>query len=191
MELCFATNNLHKLREIREKLGTGYNIAGLNELGIVQELPENQDTLEGNSEEKARFVYQLTGVDCFADDTGLEVDALNGAPGVQSARYAGNSKDAQKNIKLLLKNLSGRKERGAQFRTVITLIRNNEAHQFEGIVKGSILEIPRGDKGFGYDPVFQPDGYDESFAEMSLALKNTMSHRARALEKLLAFLKNN
>ena len=190
MELCFATNNHHKHIEIRQKLGNAYKIASLSDLGISQELPENQDTLEGNSEEKARFVHQLTGMDCFADDTGLEVEALNGDPGVLSARYAGDNKDPLANIELLLKNLSGESNRRAQFRTVITLIRRNQKHQFEGIVKGFILDTPRGKKGFGYDPVFQPEGFDQSFDEMPLELKNTMSHRSRALEKLISFLKN-
>ncbi len=172
-------------------LGSDYSIVSLDALGISQELPENQDTLEGNSLEKALYVYNRGSIDCFADDTGLEVTALNGAPGVLSARYAGNDKDAMANTALLLRNMLRKTDRSAQFRTVITLVSAGRHYQFEGIVKGTILDTPRGNKGFGYDPVFQPTGYTQSFAEMSLDMKNTISHRSRALDKLVSHLKNH
>jgi XTP/dITP diphosphohydrolase len=190
MKLCFATNNPHKLREISDKLGPAFGIVSPRDLGIEEELPENQDTLEGNSLEKATYLHRLSGMDCFADDTGLEVRALGGAPGVLSARYAGPGKDSADNIRLLLQKLDGKSDREARFRTVITLIINGHHLQFEGQISGTILEKPVGTKGFGYDPVFQPHGYHRSFAEMDLTTKNQISHRARAVEKLVEFLKN-
>ena len=187
-KICFATNNQNKLSEVKQKLGGDFNLVGLAEIGCDQELPENQKTLEGNSLEKADFIYKNYQVDCFADDTGLEVYSLDGAPGVISARYAGMSRSAQDNIDLLLSNLREKKDKRAQFRTVITLIISGKSKQFEGIVKGHIIEEMRGDSGFGYDPIFIPKGFDKTFAQMTMEEKNAISHRAIATEKLIAFL---
>lgn len=188
MKLNFATNNNHKLKEVQEVLGDSFQIESLHELGIHEDIPENQQTLEGNALQKARFLYQRTGESCFADDTGLEVEALNGAPGVYSARYAGESKNSLDNIALLLKNMEGKQNRKARFRTVIALILDGKEYLFEGIVNGVITEQPRGTAGFGYDPLFVPDGYATTFAEMDSESKNAISHRGLAVEKLAAFL---
>ena len=158
MKLNFATNNNHKLQEVREVLGDSFRVESLQSLGINEDIPEDQQTLEGNAMQKARFLYDRTGEDCFADDTGLEVEALNGAPGVYSARYAGESKNSLDNMALLLKNMEGVKNRKARFRTVIALILNGKEYLFEGVVNGVITEQPRGTAGFGYDPLFVPDG---------------------------------
>lgn len=191
MQLCFATNNKNKLTEVQQMLGGQFQILSLSDIGCHEELPENQDTLEGNSEEKAQYVYKHYHIACFADDTGLEVSALEGAPGVYSARYAGPQRDSQDNMRLLLDKLSGKTDRSAQFRTVITLIlAHGQQHQFEGIVKGTIALQQTGTAGFGYDPVFIPEGYTQSFAEMRLKEKNSMSHRSRAVAQLAHFLKN-
>ncbi len=190
MSLCFATNNAHKLSEVRQILGNSFEVLSLQEIGCREELPENQDTLEGNSAEKALYVFEHFKVDCFADDTGLEVKTLDGAPGVYSARYAGPQRSAQDNMHLLLQNLSDVPDRTARFRTVVTLIWQGEKFVFEGSVAGSIALQPTGSQGFGYDPVFVPDGYSKSFAEMSVQEKNTLSHRKRAIEKLVDFLQN-
>jgi XTP/dITP diphosphohydrolase len=191
MKICFATNNAHKLEEIRQLLGAQYELQSLEDIGCKEELPENQETLEGNSEEKARYVYEHYGVDCFADDTGLEVKALDGAPGVYSARYAGPQRKSEDNIARLLKELKGKADRTAQFRTVITLILNGQVHPFEGIVKGHITKDQAGTAGFGYDPVFVPEGFGQTFAEMDMETKNGISHRGRAVGKLVAFLKSH
>lgn len=188
MKLNFATNNKHKLQEVREVLGDSFRVESLQSLGINEDIPEDQQTLEGNAMQKARFLYDRTGEDCFADDTGLEVEALNGAPGVYSARYAGESKNSLDNMALLLKNMEGVKNRKARFRTVIALILNGEEYLFEGVVNGVITEQPRGAAGFGYDPLFVPDGYTTTFAEMDSEAKNAISHRGLAVEKLAAFL---
>lgn len=188
MKLNFATNNNHKLKEVQEVLGDSFQIESLHELGIHEDIPENQQTLEGNALQKARFLYQRTGESCFADDTGLEVEALNGAPGVYSARYAGESKNSLDNIALLLKNMEGKQNRKARFRTVIALILDGKEYLFEGIVNGVITEQPRGTAGFGYDPLFVPDGYATTFAEMDSESKNAISHRGLAVERLAAFL---
>ena len=188
MKLNFATNNKHKLQEVREVLGDSFLVESLQSLGINEDIPEDQLTLEGNALQKARFLYDRTGEDCFADDTGLEVEALNGAPGVYSARYAGESKNSLDNMALLLKNMEGVKNRKARFRTVIALILNGEEYLFEGVVNGVITEQPRGTAGFGYDPLFVPDGYTTTFAEMDSEAKNAISHRGLAVEKLAAFL---
>jgi XTP/dITP diphosphohydrolase len=188
VELCFASNNNHKLREIRSLLEPDFRILSLAQIGCVDELPETQPTIEGNALQKAGFVFERYHVPCFADDTGLEVEALNNAPGVYSARYAGERKSSDDNINLLLKNLGNSKNRNARFRTVIALIDLEGIHQFEGIIQGTITHEIRGAEGFGYDPVFQPEGFDKTFAEMTLAKKNQMSHRARAVEKLVSFL---
>ncbi len=188
MNMVFATNNRHKLAEVQAVLGEGFRLTTPRELGITEDIPEEQDTLEGNASQKARYLYERTGKNCFADDTGLEVAALGGAPGVRSARYAGPGHDSQKNMELLLNNMAGKTDRRARFRTVISLILDGEEHLFEGTVEGTILDAPCGEAGFGYDPVFVPEGYDTTFAEMSAEAKNAISHRGRAVARLAAFL---
>ena len=186
--LVFATNNLHKLEEVRDILGGSFRIASLKEIGCTDDIPETADTLEGNALQKARYVKDKFGYDCFADDTGLEVEALGGAPGVFSARYAGPGHDSEANMQKLLKDLEGKTNRQAQFRTVVALLLDGEEYTFEGIVRGTILTERRGTAGFGYDPVFVPEGYAETFAEMGSEEKNRISHRARAVQKLADFL---
>lgn len=188
-KLVFATNNHHKLTEIKAILGEQIEILSLNDINCHVDIPETADTLEGNAKMKAEYIYQHYHLDCFADDTGLEVKALNGAPGVFSARYAGEGHDSQANMKKLLEHLKGKTNREAQFRTAICLIENGEEHLFEGLVKGKIIEEKRGEAGFGYDPVFVPDGYDKTFAELGEDIKNQISHRARAVKKLCDYLK--
>lgn len=188
MNIVFATNNRHKLEEVQAVLGEGFRLTTPRELGITEDIPEEQDTLEGNASQKARYLYERTGKNCFADDTGLEVAALGGAPGVRSARYAGPGHDSQKNMELMLNNMAGKTDRRARFRTVISLILDGEEHLFEGTVEGTILDAPCGEAGFGYDPVFVPEGYDTTFAEMSAEAKNAISHRGRAVARLAAFL---
>lgn len=190
MKLCFATNNQHKLEEVSTMLGPDFSLVSLSDIGCHQEIPEDHETLEENSLQKAQFIRSNYEINTFADDTGLEVDALGGAPGVYSARYAGPAKNNQENIKLLLHNLENSLNRKAQFRTVITLLLGQEIHQFEGIVKGQIIAEQRGRKGFGYDPIFIADGYDKTFAEMNMQEKSSISHRGRAITKLVNFLKN-
>lgn len=188
-KLVFATNNAHKLDEIRAILGDKIEVLSLKDINCDADIPETADTLEGNAVLKAEYIYKNYGLDCFADDTGLEVEALGGAPGVYSARYAGgDGHDSEANMRKLLKELDGKQNRKAQFRTAICLIEQGEEHLFEGIVKGSIIEQKRGASGFGYDPVFMPEGYEETFAEMGNAEKNKISHRARAVEKLCEYL---
>lgn len=187
-DIVFATNNSHKLEEIRRIIGGKFRILSLKEIGCEDDIPETADTLEGNAIMKARYVKQHYGYDCFADDTGLMVNALDGAPGVYSARYAGPGHDSVANMSLLLKNLQGITDRRARFVTVIALILNGVETTFEGQVEGRILTEPHGADGFGYDPVFQPDESDMSFAEMSADAKNTISHRGRATERLMAYL---
>ena len=187
-KLFFATNNAHKLEEIRAILGDEIEILSLKDIHCDADIPETADTLEGNAALKAEYVYRNYGMDCFADDTGLEVEALGGAPGVYSARYAGSSHDSEANMKKLLAELNGVTNRKAQFRTAICLIEKGEKHLFEGIVKGAIIEARRGNSGFGYDPVFVPEGYAETFAEMGNDEKNKISHRARAVQQLCAYL---
>lgn len=189
MELCFATNNQHKLDEVAAGLGNAFHLKTLRDIGCTDELPETSGTIPGNSRQKADYVWTHFGISCFADDSGLEVDALHGEPGVDSAFYSG-SRNAEKNIDKLLTNLNGITHRQARFRTVFTLVLHGVEHQFEGTVEGQILLAPRGEGGFGYDPVFLPDGYEQTFAEMSLDKKNTISHRSRALAKMVAYLEN-
>lgn len=188
MEIVFATNNAHKLSEVQAVLGAGFRLLTPRDCGLAEEIPETQPTIEGNALQKARYLHQRTGRDCFADDTGLEVAALDGAPGVRSARYATDGHDFAANNRLLLKNLEGKADRRARFRTVIALILGGEEHLFEGIVEGRILETERGAEGFGYDPLFVPEGSERTFAEMDAAAKNAVSHRGRAVRKLADYL---
>ena len=187
--LVFATNNAHKLEEVRAILGNDFQIASLKEIGCYDDIPETADTLEGNAMQKAQYIKEKFGMDCFADDTGLEVEALNNAPGVFSARYAGPGHDSEANMKKLLHEMEGKENRKARFRTVIALLLDGKEYTFEGIVKGNIIEEKRGGSGFGYDPIFVPEGYDLTFAELGNDIKNKISHRAEAVKKLSAFLK--
>lgn len=189
MKLVFATNNAHKLEEVRQILGPGFEVVSLSELGCHEDIPETADTFQGNALQKARYIREHYGVDCFADDTGLEVTALGGAPGVHSARYAGDH-DSNANIVRLLHELEGKEDRSAQFRTVVALLLDGKEMLFEGIVKGHIATERHGQGGFGYDPVFIPDGFEQSFSQMSAESKNSISHRGRAVGKLAEFLKN-
>ncbi|HOB85341.1 MAG TPA: non-canonical purine NTP diphosphatase [Bacteroidales bacterium] len=188
MDIVFATNNENKTREIRNILGNYCNLLSLNDLNIKEDIPENEPTLEGNALYKARYIHNILNMNVFADDTGLEVDFLNGLPGVKSARFAGENNDSDANIDKLLSMMGNSKNRKARFRTVIALILEGEEYIFEGIVNGRIISVRRGSDGFGYDPVFVPEGYTRTFAEMSLTGKNKISHRARAIEKLRIFL---
>ena len=189
MKLVFATNNRHKLDEVRAILGNRIEVLSLNDINCHDEIPETADTLEGNALIKARYIHDKFGVDCFADDTGLEVEALGGEPGVYSARYAGEECDSEANMRKLLHNLTGKNNRNAQFRTVIALIIKGEEKLFNGIVKGNISNSKMGDCGFGYDPIFIPEGFSESFAQMTSDMKNSISHRYRATEELSKYLK--
>jgi XTP/dITP diphosphohydrolase len=190
MKLIFATHNPNKVIELKKQLPSSIALSDLLELGFNEEIPETENTLEGNAILKASHIYDKTGNDVFADDTGLEIEALNGEPGVFSARYAGNNKNATDNIKKVLKNMEGVTNRKAQFRTVFALIIAGKLQLLEGVIKGSILKQPQGDNGFGYDPIFCPNGYTQSFAEISLDEKSKISHRGIATQKLVAFLKN-
>jgi len=190
VEYCFATNNQHKIQEVKELVGSSISILSLQDIGCHEELKEEQPTIEGNSLQKARYVFSQYHIPCFADDSGLEVVALNGEPGVHSAHYSG-SRDFNSNIALVLKKLQGRSNRTAHFKTVITLVAPAIQKQFEGILKGQILVEKRGEQGFGYDPIFLPDGYQKTLAEISLTEKNKISHRAQAVDKLIMFLKSN
>lgn len=187
--LVFATNNAHKAREIGQILGPNFEVKTLKDIGCHEDIPETADTLEGNARLKAQFVKDRFGFDCFSEDTGLEVAALGGVPGVHTARYAGEQRNPDDNMALLLQNLADETDRLAQFRTVICLIFNGETHLFEGICPGQIAHEKRGTAGFGYDPVFVPDGFETTFAEMGDAVKNQISHRAKATQKLLDFLR--
>ena len=188
MKLIFATNNQHKIEEIRHAIHSNFVLLTLKEAGIKIDIPEPHDTLEENAREKSNTIYQLTHTSCFSEDTGLEVTALNGEPGVKSARYAGDEKSFDKNIDKLLQKMEGKPDRSARFRTVISLIIDEEEMQFEGICNGKIISERRGKHGFGYDPVFIPNGADKTFAEMELSEKNQYSHRAKATRKLVTFL---
>lgn len=188
MKICFATNNKKKIEEVKAALGEDFTLLSLEDIGCHEELPETGDTLDHNAFQKARHVYENYGVSCFADDTGLEVEALDGAPGVYSGRFAGEPRSDERNIELLLKELDGEKNRKARFRTVIALILEGEEHKFEGSAEGEIIHTKAGNAGFGYDPVFKPKGLDITFAEMNLEEKNRISHRGKAVEKLTGFL---
>lgn len=201
MKIVFATNNQHKLQEIRDILGSEFEIVSLKDIGCDVDIPETGNTLEENAMQKAQYVYDHYNLSCFADDTGLEVEALNGEPGVHSARYAeGTDHDSEANMAKLLRNLEGKDNRKARFRTVIALIQKQDVcpcgctsikkvNRFEGIVDGSIATEKHGTAGFGYDPIFVPEGYDKSFAELGESIKNSISHRARAVAKLAEYLK--
>lgn len=188
MKIVFATNNAHKLREVQQTVGDRFEIVSLKECGITEDIPENEPTLEGNALAKARYIYSRTGLSCFADDTGLEVEALGGEPGVRSARYATDGHDDEANKRLLLERMKGVENRAAQFRTAMALILDGKEYLFEGVVRGKILTSERGEGGFGYDPLFTPEGYSTSFAEMSAEAKNAISHRGRAVRLLTEFL---
>lgn len=188
MKIVFATNNAHKLDEVRQVVGEKFEIVSLRECGIVEDIPENEPTLEGNALAKARYIYERTGFNCFADDTGLEVDALGGEPGVRSARYATDGHDDEANKRLLLERLQGEENRAAQFRTAVALILGGKEYLFEGIVRGEIALEQHGEGGFGYDPLFFPEEGDLTFAQMSSEEKNAISHRGRAVRKLAEFL---
>lgn len=187
MDLIFATNNMHKLEEVRSLL-KDYCIKSLSDIMCNDELPETSETIEGNALQKARYINDKYNANCFADDTGLEIEALNGMPGVYSARYAGEARLAENNMQKVLVELKGVKNRKARFKTIIALIINKNEYVFEGIVNGTISEEKRGEKGFGYDPIFIPEGFDKSFAEMDFDEKNRFSHRAFAIKKLVGFL---
>ena len=189
-KFVFATNNSHKLEEVTAILGEKVELLSMKDIKCDTDIPETADTLEGNALLKARYIFDNYHLDCFADDTGLEVEALNGEPGVYSARYAGGEgHNAEANMQKLLQNMQGVQNRKAQFRTVICLITNGKKHLFEGVVKGEIIKEKRGDSGFGYDPIFMPQGYEQTFAELGNETKNKISHRALAVEKLCRFLK--
>jgi len=187
-QLVFATNNLHKLRELGEILKGEFKLLSLNDISCSDEIPETGDTLEANASQKSFYIWDRYHIDCFSDDSGLEVAALNNAPGVHSARYAGEGRNSDDNVTKLLVEMSGQENRKACFRCVISLILNGKEFLFEGQVDGKILEERHGNEGFGYDPVFCPEGYTQSFAEMDASLKNSMSHRGRAVQKLVRFL---
>lgn len=189
MTFCFATRNTNKLLEIKKILPDWIELINLDDINCQEELPETQATIEGNSLQKAQYIWDNYQVNCFADDSGLEVEALNGEPGVDSAFYSGE-RDFDKNIQKLLKNLGDNQNRKAQFKTIITLIIDGKHQQFTGIVKGNILEEKRGEGGFGYDPIFLPQGYQKTFAEMSLEIKNKISHRSNAIQQLVEYLQD-
>jgi len=188
MKIVFATNNQHKLKELQQILGDKFELLSLADINCFEEIPETSPTIEENSLEKAEYVHKKYKTDCFADDTGLEIEVLDSRPGVYSARYAGDDKNMEKNIEKILSELENQENRNARFKTVVSLILNGETHQFEGIINGKIIKEKIGESGFGYDPVFMPDGYDITFAEMDARLKNKISHRGIAVQKLVKFL---
>ena len=188
MQLVFATNNPNKLNEVKALMPLYIELLSLKDIGCLEDIPETQDTIEGNAVQKANYIKNHYGYDCFADDTGLEVEALNGAPGVYSARYAGKQRNANDNMDKLLKELENKQNRAAQFKTIIALQFKGKLHTFKGICKGVITVTKKGNKGFGYDPIFQPSGYVQTFAEMDLKLKNSIGHRGQAINQLIKFL---
>jgi XTP/dITP diphosphohydrolase len=188
MEIIFATNNAHKVAEIQAAIGENLKVIPLKDAGILIDIPEPHDTLEANATEKSTVIHRLTSKNCFSEDTGLEITALNGAPGVKSARYAGENRSFDANIDLVLQQMQGKADRSARFRTVISLIWDGREYQFEGICEGKILEQRSGSNGFGYDPVFVPDGGETSFANMTMEQKNEFSHRKKAVQQLIEFL---
>lgn len=188
MEIVFATNNLNKIKEVQSLIPNNIKLLSLKDIGCLEEVPETQNTIEGNAIQKATYIKDKYGYDCFADDTGLEVAVLNGAPGVFSARYAGEQRNDQDNMTKLLDALKTECNRNAQFKTVICLQFHGKQHLFSGICHGEITKVKRGEKGFGYDPIFKPQGHDKTFAEMDLTLKNTIGHRGKAVSQLITFL---
>ncbi|NNE28542.1 MAG: non-canonical purine NTP diphosphatase [Saprospiraceae bacterium] len=190
-KIVFATGNPNKLKEVREMLGESVEVLGLTDIGCTEEIPETSPTIEGNAILKAQYVKENYGLDCFSEDTGLEVEALDGQPGVFSARYAGPQKDSSDNMKLVLDKLQDQENRSARFKTVIALIQGSKLETFEGIINGHITINPKGEKGFGYDPIFQPEGYEQTFAELNRTEKNEISHRARAVRKLVKYLQGS
>nr|WP_247672655.1 non-canonical purine NTP diphosphatase [Aquimarina sp. MMG016] len=190
IKLVFATNNLNKLKEVQVLMPSHIQLLSLSDINCTEDIPETSDTIEGNAIQKAQYIKEKYGYECFADDTGLEVEAINGDPGVYSARYAGPEKDADNNMNKLLQELKGQVNRDAQFKTVIALELNNELKTFTGICKGTITQDKQGDGGFGYDPIFLPKGYTKTFAELSLAEKNRIGHRGKAVQQLIKFLNN-
>lgn len=188
IDLLFATSNKNKILEIKKVLPKEFNIKSLDDIGFCEEIPENENTIEGNAIFKANYIYKKYNLNVFSDDTGLEVDSLNGKPGVHSARYAGISKNSTDNINKLLKKLKNKKNRKARFKTIIALILNSKTHTFEGVVEGIITKKPKGENGFGYDPVFIPSGYTKTFGELSIEEKNSISHRSLAMNKLIDFI---
>ena len=188
MKLVFATNNQNKVNEVQSLLPSHITILSLKDIGCEEDIPETQPTIEGNAIQKAQYVKEHYGYDCFADDTGLEVNALNGEPGVFSARYAGSQRNADDNMNKLLTELQDKEDRSAHFKTVVALILNGEQHTFEGICEGTIIKQKKGEKGFGYDPIFMATGFEETFAQISLAEKNRVGHRGKAVQKLIGFL---
>ncbi len=188
MQLVFATNNLNKLKEVKQLLPKNITLLSLKDIDCFEDIPETQNTIEGNAKQKADYIKQHYGYDCFADDTGLEVEALNGEPGIYSARYAGKQRNAEDNMNKLLKELQPHQNRNAQFKTVIALQLNNQQYTFTGICKGNITTTKQGEKGFGYDPIFKPNDYTQTFAEMDLELKNKTGHRGKAVSQLVLFL---
>lgn len=188
MKLVFATNNLNKLKEVQALIPANIELLSLEDIGCKEDIPETAPTIEGNAIQKANYIKTNYGYDCFADDTGLEVNALDDAPGVYSARYAGEQKNAEDNMDKLLMNLKNKNDRSAQFKTVIALNLGPETYTFTGICKGVITQVKTGEKGFGYDPLFKPEGYNETFAEMELELKNKIGHRGKAMQQLIIFL---
>lgn len=191
MQLVFATNNLNKLKEVQALIPSHIKLLSLKDIGCFEDVPETQSTIEGNAKQKAEYIKQHYGYDCFADDTGLEVDALNNEPGVYSARYAGKQRNAEDNMNKLLENLASIEKRKAQFKTVIALHLNGALTTFTGICKGKITTVKKGEQGFGYDPIFKPDGYEQTFAEMDLATKNSIGHRGKAVNQLVSFLNDS
>jgi len=190
MKIVFATQNKNKVSEISQIIGNKFNILSLADINCTDDIPETQPTIEGNASQKAFYVYEKYNINCFADDTGMEVEALNGAPGVYSARYAGESHNFEANLQKVLKEMTGIENRKARFKTVISLVIDGIETQFEGIVNGVLINEKRGINGFGYDPIFLPDGYEQTFAEMSSELKNSISHRGLAVKKLIEYLSN-
>ncbi|MBO5346201.1 MAG: non-canonical purine NTP diphosphatase [Paludibacteraceae bacterium] len=189
-QIIFVTHNKHKSEEIKNIIGNSFEIKNLSDINITEEIPETGNTLKENALQKAKYLHDKLGYNCFADDTGLEVDSLNGEPGVYSARYAGEPTNSQRNIEKLLHNLKGKENRNAQFRTVIAVILDNKTYFFEGSIAGQIIDTQRGDGGFGYDSVFIPNGYDKTFAELPAEVKNSISHRAMAMQKFKEFINN-
>ncbi len=189
MKFVFATNNKHKLEEVTKIISNDFELLSLKDIQCFEDIPETQQTIEGNASQKAFYIYEKYKINCFADDTGLEIDALNGEPGVYSARYAGENCSFEDNVRKVLKNLKTETNRNAQFKTVISLIMDGKEYQFEGIIKGTILNEARGNSGFGYDPIFLPEGYSKTFSELQAEEKNRISHRGIATKKLAEFLK--